>query len=194
MTRKRRRRASSFSRTGGLPWLAAGILTGLLIAGLVWWLQQPVPPPGDAELRRLLEPGGRKTPSDQPGKRRHGQHPAEKESAYDFYHLLPEMEVVVPEEELASAEARRPGGNARPNKPARYLLQAGAFRTHRQADELKARLALLGYEARIVRIETPQGTWHRVRLGPFGSLRELDRVRHALQKHRIDAIALKISD
>lgn len=193
MARKRRRRSTS-SRTGGLPWLAAGILTGLLIAGLIWWLQQPAPPVEDADIQRLLAPGTTAIPSEKREMRKRNRAREEKETAYDFYHLLPEMEVVVPEEELASADRARPGTGARPGKPARYLLQVGAFRTHRQADELKARLALLGFEAPIVRIETPKGTWHRVRLGPFGSLRELDRVRHALQKHRIDAIALKIAE
>jgi len=175
MARKRRRRTRSTSRTSGLPWLAAGILTGLLIAGLVWWLQQPVPPPGDAEVRALLEPGETPDPPSAPARSGRKEATTAGETAYDFYHLLPEMEVVVPEEELASGERTRPGTHDGSGGKARYLLQVGAFRTHRQADELKARLALLGFEARIVRIETPKGTWHRVRLGPFASLRELDR-------------------
>ncbi|RMG30722.1 MAG: hypothetical protein D6721_03085, partial [Gammaproteobacteria bacterium] len=165
------RRSRRTSAAHPLLWLLAGVVAGLGLAGTFWWLRQPTRAPSEEALRALVHPlpkAGQAHPDRPPPAA-----PPASSSPYAFYHLLPRMEVVVPEEELGAA--RRGTAPARAgNEAARYELQVGAFRTHRQADALKARLALLGFEARIQRIRTAQGTWHRVRLGPFASLREVD--------------------
>ncbi len=62
----------------------------------------------------------------------------------------------------------------------RYLLQAGAFRDRDDADGMKGKLALLGYEARITTIERDGNTIYRVRTGPFKQLDEATSVRKRL--------------
>jgi hypothetical protein len=48
------------------------------------------------------------------------------------------------------------------------FMQVGSFASNREADELKARLAIIGIETEIVKIALPDGTlWHRVRIGPI---------------------------
>ena len=75
---------------------------------------------------------------------------------------------------------------------ARYLLQAGSFRSHGDADRLKAQLALQGFVANIQSVTVNGDTWHRVRLGPFDSAREADRTRRKLDDIGVRAIALKV--
>ena len=76
-----------------------------------------------------------------------------------------------------------------------YFLQAGAFPNSADADNLKARLALLGFEAAIQTAELPgKGLWHRVRLGPYTSLDELNKVRAALIQNEIKAQLVKVKN
>lgn len=70
------------------------------------------------------------------------------------------------------------------DKPAedntRYMLQAGAFRDRDEAEAMKGKLALLGYEARISTIEREGNTIYRIRTGPFKQLDEANGVRRKL--------------
>ncbi len=62
----------------------------------------------------------------------------------------------------------------------RYLLQAGAFRDRDDADGMKGKLALLGYEAKVTTIERDGNTIYRVRTGPFKQLDDANSVRKRL--------------
>ena len=112
-------------------------------------------------------------------------------SCFDFYNLLPEMEVVVPDEEITGAPGKE--GGKRVEQPGTYLLQAGSFRKQAQADQLRAKLALLGLETRVqaVSVNSAQ-TWHRVRVGPFSNLADLNQARSLLKQNGIDAILIRL--
>ena len=101
------------------------------------------------------------------------------------------MEVLVPEEEIKGTPTRE--GVKRVEKPGTYLLQAGSFRSRKQADQLRAKLGLLGMETRIqtVSVNSKQ-SWHRVRVGPFNNLRDLNQARSLLKKNGIDAILIRL--
>ena len=74
-------------------------------------------------------------------------------------------------------------------------LQAGAFQNPQEADNLKARLALLGHEATVQPTNVPdKGTWYRVRLGPYARVDELARARDNMRQNGIDATLVKIRD
>ena len=121
----------------------------------------------------------------------------DKRKNYDFYSVLPEMEVVIPDAEIsakARAEAAQPPANATtpavtPN--ARYLLQAGSYPTTKGADEVKAKLAILGFTAQVTPVTINGKTWNRVRLGPYASASELETAKTSLADNGISAIALK---
>lgn len=91
---------------------------------------------------------------------------------------------------------------AAPDKPAdkataaeegtRFLLQAGAFRSPDEADAMRARLALLGLDARIFPIDQGGQTLYRVRLGPYGQLDEINRTRKLLAENSIDAQVVRL--
>jgi len=126
---------------------------------------------------------------------------AESRPRFEFYKILPEMEVVVPEDEeqeMIAQPTPPPAPSKTPAPPAgsaeRYLLQVASFQGYADADRLKAQLALLGLEASIQTVEIHGGqTWHRVRVGPYSDREEIASVRQRLKSNGIDAVLLKLS-
>jgi cell division protein FtsN len=213
-----RRGKSQAKRNGGSgrpawTWLALGIVLGALIIG-AWQLRgrwNPTdgivptpdpdarPPATSTEAPIVPEPAERPKPT------------------FDFYKILPEKEVVIPDAELAEqaeAEARRaaaaeaaaaagtPPGTPTPAPldpvtavpvGATYVLQAGAFRGIEEAEALKARIALTGEVARVETAQINGTTVHRVRMGPYASAGTLAAAKQALSSHGIDgAQAIKV--
>jgi len=75
----------------------------------------------------------------------------------------------------------------------RYLVQAGAFSKHADADRVKARLALLGIQARIEVGKSNSGkTVHRVRIGPLKNDSQMQALRRRLQQNNIPSIAIAL--
>lgn len=129
---------------------------------------------------------------------------------FDFYSVLPEKEVVIPDADLAAkarqeqqANAAAPANPANPNAAAAakpptssgadsgYLLQVGSFPSGGDADAMKAKLALQGFSASVQPVTINGQTWNRVRLGPFASATELESAKQRLASAGIHAIALK---
>jgi len=112
-----------------------------------------------------------------------------KPSRFDFYTLLPKMEVVIPDSAIEQANRALPQHEVN----LAYVLQTGSFRDHADAETMKARLALLGIEADIETVVIDNNdTWHRVRLGPFPDMAALKPVRRQLKQHDINFILLKM--
>ncbi|MGA8279162.1 MAG: SPOR domain-containing protein [Rhodanobacteraceae bacterium] len=198
--RKKGKQATRGNNRPALPawvWLGIGVLLGLLLSALVLvkeWapmlrkgnLPQPNP---EATVPRESEPAVADDSKIKPKK------------SYDFYQVLPEMEVVIPDAELtakarAEQQAAIPtasGGTAQ--SPAstgvRYMLQAGSYPDAGSADEAKAKLALLGFVASIEPVTINGKTWNRVRLGPYPSASALEAAKATLAGNGINAIALK---
>lgn len=79
-----------------------------------------------------------------------------------------------------------------PPEGSRFLLQAGAFKSPEDADSMRARLALIGLDARIFPIEQGGQTLYRVRLGPYGQLDDVNRVRKLLAENSIEAQIVRL--
>jgi cell division protein FtsN len=76
-----------------------------------------------------------------------------------------------------------------------FFLQAGAFQSATDADNMKGRLALMGLEASVqARDLGDKGVWHRVRVGPYRDVEELNRVRGVLKQNGIDAALVKVRE
>ncbi|MEO5558773.1 MAG: SPOR domain-containing protein [Dokdonella sp.] len=123
---------------------------------------------------------------------------------YDFYQVLPEAEVVIPDAELsakakAEQQARTNPAAQPPNATTataalasgRYVLQTGSYPEPRAADEAKAKLAMAGFVAQVQPVTINGKTWHRVRVGPYASASELEAAKRSLSESGINAIALK---
>ncbi len=72
-----------------------------------------------------------------------------------------------------------------------YFLQVGAYRVIEDAEALKAKLAFMGFEARLETADVAAGTVHRVRVGPFTRLDDMNRTRARLAENGIEAAVIK---
>ena len=111
---------------------------------------------------------------------------------YDFYQMLPNFEVVVPEKDKdvkrdlpAAAKIERPGV---------YVLQAGSYRNQADAERVRAQLAMQGIAAKVQRVAVDTDVWHRVRVGPINNLDELNKLRRQLQAADVDALVIRVGD
>ncbi len=169
-------------------WMLAGLGIGLFVALLIYLKAGP----DDAPVARVVEAPPMEREARGVKKEPPAPIPPPPRPRFDFYTTLPEMEVVVPEDEITGS---RKEGVRQVDKPGTYLLQAGSFRTHEQADRLKAQLALLGLETGIQTVSiNDRETWHRVRVGPFRDLDELHKIRVQLKSHKIDAILIRVRE
>ncbi len=124
----------------------------------------------------------------------------EKATRFEFYTVLPGKEMMVPD--APPAPPRKTASTTEPAKvePAarsgkdgdNYMLQAGSFKKAADADSLKARLALLGLEAGIQKVNLgEQGIWHRVRLGPYPGRTRADEVKRLLESNSIKVLTTR---
>ena len=136
---------------------------------------------------------------------------APPKKSFDFYSVLPEMEVVIPDAELsakAKAEQARqalaasqaqaqpagaPAGVA-PPAPAEsgsgYMLLAGSYNDAHAADEAKAKLAMLGIVARVQPVTINGKTWNRIMLGPYADASATEAAKQSLAENGIKAIPI----
>ncbi len=98
----------------------------------------------------------------------------------------------MPPDATATPATPTPVDAAAPPKSGQYLLQAGAFRNDKQADDLKARIAMLGLVARVEIVQTPAGQMHRVRLGPYATASELESAKKKLSGSGLPAVATRV--
>ncbi|QNM96887.1 SPOR domain-containing protein [Chitinimonas koreensis] len=121
----------------------------------------------------------------------HGNPPAQEGDRFDFYTMLPELGGGEPKAQPpAKAADATPPASVVPPKGA--YLQVGAFQNETDADNLKAKLALVGVEASITTTEIAgRGVMHRVRVGPLGKPEDIDRVRAQLKVNGVESTLVK---
>jgi cell division protein FtsN len=108
---------------------------------------------------------------------------------FDFYKILPGESQVTEQEIQQSKEVEK----QKPAAVENYFLQVGAFQTEAEADNMKAKLALLGLEAVVQTATVPdKGVWHRVRVGPYNDLDQIAKARSELAKNGFNADLIKI--
>ena len=119
--------------------------------------------------------------------------PAAEKPKFDFYKILPGQEEPVSEKEFR--ERSRAARSQQEGSKDVYFIQAGSFQNPAEADNQKARLAILGYESTVEPANLPdKGTWYRVRLGPYRKVEEINRVRQALAQNGIEASLVKVKE
>jgi cell division protein FtsN len=177
-----------------------GLVLGLSIAAAVAFflgrtgLTSPLPAPGAPKepARNSKDLGATASVPEKP--------------RFDFYKILPGSEETRPGADRRVSEK----GSERPAeklpdaaksveasaKPAdRYWLQAGAFASAADAENMKARLALSGWEASVQPVSLPDKTVrYRVRLGPYDNTDELGRVKTELGSRGFDVAVIKTQD
>lgn len=176
----------------GWIWLACGLVVG----GFFMFLFSLEP--GRDEIKRDK---GEQVRSTKPEQKPTQPEPARPK--YDFYTLLPESEVILPQaleetpppapeqkpvtpEEAAKIDTARAeaalNGQVPPPPPpvlasapvtTQFFLQAGSFRKRDDADAVRAQIILLGQNVRVETGKVRDETWHRVLVGPFASREQL---------------------
>jgi cell division septation protein DedD len=164
-------------RGGTLLGIFVGLVLGLAVAAAIAYLLgksgltgAPVAPGVQKEIVRNGKPETATAAST-----------AEK-PRFDFYKILPGNE-----------ETKLPKAPETQTRPVdRLWLQAGAFASESDAENLKARLALSGWEAAVQMATLPDKTVrYRVRLGPYDNTDELNRIKADLGKSGFDVAVIK---
>lgn len=188
-------------------WLGLGVLLGLGLSALVlikdWapMLRKKNLPQPNAEATAPKE--SEQAVADEAAKK-----PTPPKKTFDFYSVLPEMEVVIPDAELsakARAEQQRQqqamaqsqaANTATPAPPpaesgGRYVLLAGSYGDAKAADEAKAKLAMLGVVAKVQSITINGKVWNRVMVGPYANASDTESAKKALADNGVKAIPMK---
>ena len=76
--------------------------------------------------------------------------------------------------------------------PFSYFVQAGAFRTPEDAEQQRAKLSLMGFQAKVTEREQSGRTVYRVRLGPFDKKDEADTAKGKLDGQSIDSALVRV--
>lgn len=167
-----------------LSGLMIGFFFGVVVtAGLTMYIKGDTSPfrdtqqkPSKIEAAKSEESGS--NAKDQPS-----------EDKLDFYTILPKTESAVTEKEISQTNTK---ADSQTNKES-YFLQMGSFKTEADADNLKAKLALQGFESIVQTATIPdQGTWHRVRVGPLKSIDSINKIRADLLANSFSADLIKV--
>ncbi len=197
------RKSSATSKNGGsLIWgLFIGYAMGLISAIGVWIYLNQAPSPFLSNEKLTNSPSTKQDISKTPSKTQPSMTPEEKivkadeKLRFDFYKILPGIEEPVTEQEFKEAVQQPPPTKSQDNSVENYFLQVGSFKRAEEAENLKARLALLGMVASIQSADlSEKGIWHRVRIGPFTDVAEVDQVRTSLQKNGIKTNFIKVRE
>ena len=177
--------------------------------GVVWYLNKTPLPFVDKAMRGDTKPSSpdqaQQPPQSLPGKPGdkaiNGPGGANEKSRFDFYKMLPAGTDASqrPGEAKTTPPPTAQSGQTATDAPApvaeTLYLQAGAFQKAADADNLKAKLALMGLETAVMEGNSPdKGLVYRVRVGPYVKLDEMNRVRNQLAQNKIQATVVKIKE
>lgn len=183
--KKKKSRRKKRKPMPGWLWLSGGLALGLAIAAVIYFIVLPARPVVVSTEVTASQPA-EQTSARQAAK---ASAATNNQPRFDFYTLLPKMEVVIPDSVIEEVNKILP----KPDDNLAYILQIGSFRNAADAETRKAQLALIGLEASIQTVVINDAdTWHRVRLGPFVKMAELKPVRSQLKRHDIQFMLLKI--
>ena len=111
-------------------------------------------------------------------------------SKFDFYTILPGTESKVSTDDVKIKDEQ-----PQPVMQYTYYLQVGAFQTEEEADNMKAKLALQGFEALVQTATIPdKGVWHRVRVGPLANLDEINKAKNDLTSNGFKTDLIKVNN
>ncbi len=182
--RRARKRRSREDEYPGWVWMLFGLAIGLSVAFAIYINGRS---PGFPVKPVAQQPSSIDNNSEQAS----NQPEKPPESRFDFYRMLPNFEVIIPEQE---PDVRADFGPQAVVEPGVYVLQAGSFTEYKDADRRRAILALQGIESNIQRVIIDDKTYHRVRIGPIDDLNELNVVRSRLRQAQIDVLRIRLGN
>lgn len=182
-------------------WMIAGLTLGLTLAAVLYWKLNAKHHLPQVATISIEEVGQHGTTKQQVS----AESQDENSNRFDFYTVLPNMTMDIPESVSTPSSAKpnaviaeapsTPTLDLATQDPVKdFIVQVGSFRTLAQAEELKAKLALAGMQASVQTFEkSPTETWHRVYVGPFANKQEAVALQHQLQQtHALHSLVLKM--
>ena len=181
-------------------WFVTGVLVGALAVAVAWMMEGFEDPPS--------------TNPDAPEQTQGAPKPR-----FDYHSILPEMEVVVPDDEITDRPPAlppppppptavvQPPAQVKPAPPAAkkaapsappakggtsYLLQVASLKNPADADRLKAQLALMGMQVRIQKVEINGQAYHRVRAGPYRGKAAVNKAKAQLGRKGMESITIRL--
>ena len=205
----RKRSNGSRRKSGGgtLIGLFVGLVIGVLAAaGVVWYIHKtPAPfsnkvqPPAPTASQQPQQTGTPQAPLALPGKPGDPIPQPGDKPRFDFYKILPGNSEAIPDPKPVDGKSGEPkqaeGTKGKDGKEATLkepvYLQTGSFQSASDADNQKAKLAMMGTEAAIQQVMLQDKVWYRVRLGPFRKIEEVNAMRAELARQGIEANVVK---
>ena len=199
--KKKRRSTRTPAKSGTSPVVSMlfGLAVGLSVAVAVYVKDRRPEPvgrpsgPAPAMAETAPTPASMRDVLDDNGESKGGSSgpSEEKEKRFTFYDILPNVEVVTPDETPETEADTAPQAVV---EPGLYVLQAGSFSTNADADRRRAELALHGIESITQRVKVNDRNYHRVYIGPTDDLDELNMLRSRLRAAKIDVLRIRLSD
>ncbi|HNP66149.1 MAG TPA: SPOR domain-containing protein [Woeseiaceae bacterium] len=193
MAKRRKRRSTSHNKQSEYPgwvWMVFGLAIGLSVAFAVYVndrepaTQVATVPKEPASLQDSIDHNSEEAAPDAPA-------PKPVEDRFDFYKMLPAFEMIIESDKPAVDRDVEPKAI---DEPGVYMLQAGSFSTHNDADRRKAELALHGIESRVQRARVNNRDYYRVYIGPIDDLGKLNVTRSRLRAAQIDVMRIRLGD
>ncbi len=188
--RKGATRKSTQSTTMSWPTFIAGILAGVVLSvGGMYIYASGIKMSLGAGIKNLVKSRAVSTTVVESKETKRTDDP---KPIFDFYTVLPEYETVVDEKQFIH-EIQKPA--KKQEKESTYILQAASYSSFKDADKLKAKLALNGLSSRIEKISVDgKGQFYRVRLGPYSSTKTKKDVVKRLGTLGIKPLHLKVEN
>ncbi|MRD72106.1 SPOR domain-containing protein [Rhodocyclus tenuis] len=215
----RRQPAPRKSGGGTLVGLFIGLVIGVIAAAAVVWYinktptpftnkpQGPAPASSNAPAPAANEKSNNNSaaPAALPGKPGDPAPEAGSDKPrFDFYKILPGAAEPTPDTKPSGkGDSDAKGKSDKSDKAEKSdkadstalkeptFLQAGSFQSAGDADNQKAKLAMMGVEATVQQVMVQDKVWYRVRLGPFSRSDDLAKTRADLSRQGVDATVVK---
>lgn len=180
-------------------WLLAGIILALFLLGLFFLHKHPK----EQAIATQAVPAKTEVKKDSKGNAKHKTKQPELAAKpanpkFDFYTLLPNPQEAT-DADSATTQAKQTT-NAAPvtsSKPAlelhQYILQAGAYKNYADADKVRAKLILQGFDVQIKAAEVKGVTWQRIIVGPYKSLPDAQKSQQKLAKVGVKSLLFQLS-
>jgi cell division protein FtsN len=180
--RKKPRHSTKPAQMPGWVWGMLGLTIGLSVAAAIYVKDRKAQPTGPVAAKTA-------PPSETDTSETSPEAPEKTEPRFKFYDMLPNFEVVIPEEDTVVSNHSQ---TELLDTPGIYVLQAGSFSSNSDADRMKARLAMLGIASRIQKVSVDDKDYHRVRIGPVDSLDRLNTLRSQLRDAQVDIMVIRV--
>lgn len=190
-------RSKSSSRVGALKWM---LITALVISFAVFLVylrsMGDKQPPASLNTKKISTTAdlakAESTKKQVEDTKKKAELEAQKQPQppqFDFYTILPKKEVMIADHEIKTRSREERVGKV---KEAHYVIQAGSFKAIKEAELLRAKLALMGIESKINKAKVGDVTWYRVKIGPYARLVSVNTLMTRLKQNDMKPVVTEI--